>query len=115
MQLLAAEALQADHDGLDPLVKLVAEKLGRSFFYKNDPKKPKDGVFVSHVHGRTVYDDPDTTIYIYRIHYGHYGNLHRLRSKKSPLYKGCSDIARHVPELTAYLYDARLDSTNNRA
>ena len=238
MELLAAEGMQADHDGLDPLVKLVAEKLGRSFPYKNDPKKPKDGVFVSHVHGRTVQDDPDTTIYIYRTHYGHYGNLlsrmlalrpayapkvliqgdlsssnfpdplllirwvtrfvgcgaharrpfkrhhdddpeltdrmlelfallsaaekrifavdrppdkvvelrqkiekpvwdeiiglaksvieaekrksaqnclHRLWPKKSPLYKGCSYIARHVPELTAYLYDARLDFTNNRA
>lgn len=238
MELAAAEGMQADHDGLDPLVKLVAEKLGRSFPYKNDPKKPKDGVFVSHVHGRTVQDDPDTTIFIYRTHYGHYGNLlsrilalrsadapkviiqgdlspsnlpdplllvrwvtrfvgcgsharrpfkrhqeddpeltdrmlelfallsaaekrifaedrtpdkvielrqkiekpvwdeiislaksvidaekrksaegclHRLWPKKSPLYRGCSYIVRHVPELTAYLDDARLEYTNNRA
>jgi hypothetical protein len=75
MELNAARGMQDKDDELDPLVKLVAEKLGRSFPYKNDPKKPKDGIFVSHVHGRTVPDDPRSTIYIYRTHYGHYGNL----------------------------------------
>jgi hypothetical protein len=53
----------------------VAEKLGRSFPYERDPKKPKDGIFVSDVHGRTVQDAPRSTIYIYRTHCGHYGNL----------------------------------------
>jgi hypothetical protein len=75
MELNALRGLQNKDDELDPLVKLVSEKLGRSFPYKRDPKKPKDGIFVSHVHGRTVPDDPRSTIYIYRTHYGHYGNL----------------------------------------
>jgi Transposase IS66 family len=75
MELNAARGLQDKDDDLDPVVKLVANKLGRSFPYKRDPKKPKDGIFVSHVHGRTVPDDPRSTIYIYRTHYGHYGNL----------------------------------------
>ncbi len=75
MELNAARGLQDKDDKLDPLVKRDAEKLGRSFPYKNDPKKPKDGIFVSHVHGCTVEDDPRSTIYIYRTHYGHYGNL----------------------------------------
>lgn len=75
MEIKAARGLQDKDDELDPLVKLVAEKLGRSFPYKSDPKKPKGGIFVSHVHGRTVPDDPRSTIYIYRTHYGHYGNL----------------------------------------
>ncbi|HYX37265.1 MAG TPA: transposase [Oligoflexus sp.] len=238
MEIKATRGLQDGYDGLDPLVKLVAEKLGRSFSYKNDPKKPKGGIFVSHVHGRTVPADPRSTIYIYRTHYGHYGNLlsrmlairpasapkviiqgdlspsnfpepllmvrwisrfigcasharrpfkryeeddpqftdrmlelftlisaaersifasprqaaeivrlrlllekpvweeirelalsvidaekrksaqnrlHQLWPKKSPLYKGCSYIVRHFPELTAYLEDPRLESSNNRA
>jgi hypothetical protein len=75
MELNAARGLQNKDDQLDPLVKLVADKLGRSFPYKRDPKKPKDGIFVSHVHGRTAEDDPRSTIYIYRTHYGHYGIL----------------------------------------
>lgn len=75
MELNAVRGLQNKDDELDPLVKLVSEKLGRSFPYKRDQKKPKDGIFVSHVHGRTVPDDPRSTIYIYRTHYGHYGNL----------------------------------------
>lgn len=238
MEIKAKHGTQDEYDGLDPLVKLVADKLGRSFPYKHDPKKPKGGIFVSHVHGRTVQDDPLSTIYIYRTHYGHYGNLlsrmlairpasaqkviiqgdlsssnfpdplqmvrwvarfvgcasharrpfkrheeddpeltdrmlelfamisaaeqrifacqrwsdqivelrmklekpiwediralaksvieaekkkstkgclHRLWPKKSPLYKGCSYIVRHFPELTAYLKDHRLESSNNRA
>jgi hypothetical protein len=32
------------------------------------------------------------------------GRLHRLWPKKSPLYKGCSYIACHAPELIAYLF-----------
>lgn len=238
MEIKAMRGLQDDHDGLDPLVKLVADKLGRSFPYKRDPNKPKSGIFVSHVHGRTVPDDPRSTIFIFRTHYGQYGNLlsrmlamrpasaskvtiqgdlsssnfpdpllmvrwvarfvgcasharrplkryedddpeltdrmlelfalisaaeqrifacqrppgritelrmqmekpvwdeirnlaqsvidaekkksaqnrpHRLWPKKSPLYKGCSYIVRHFPELTAYLEDHRLESSNNRS
>lgn len=75
MELNAARGLHNKDDELDPLVKLVAEKLGCAFPYTRDPKKPKDGIFVSHVHGRTVPDDTRSTIYIYRTHYGHYGNL----------------------------------------
>jgi hypothetical protein len=75
MEIKAMHGTQDEYDGLDTLVKLVADKLGRSFPYKHDPKKPKGGIFVSHVHGRTVQDDPFSTIYIYRTHYGHYGNL----------------------------------------
>jgi hypothetical protein len=238
MEIKAMHGLQEDDDGLDSLVKLVAGKLGRSFPYKRDPNKPKSGIFVSHVHGRTVQDDPRSTIFIFRTHYGQYGNLlsrmlamrpasaskvtiqgdlsssnfpdpllmvrwvarfvgcasharrplkryedddpeltdrmlelfalisaaeqrifacqrppgritelrmqmekpvwdeirnlaksvidaekkksaqnrpHRLWPKKSPLYKGCSYIVRHFPELTAYLEDHRLESSNNRS
>ncbi|MDQ3235742.1 MAG: transposase [Pseudobdellovibrionaceae bacterium] len=75
MELNVMRGLHNKDDELDPLVKFVAEKLGRSFPYKRDPKKPKHGIFVSHVHGRTVADDPRSTIFIYRTHYGHYGNL----------------------------------------
>jgi hypothetical protein len=59
----------------DDMALQIEEKLGRVFPSKSKPNRPKESLFISHVHGRTDPGDPCSTIYIFRTHFGSVGNL----------------------------------------